>query len=182
LLYTFGRALEEYWGEFRFNLFVFVGWIASVAAVFAVPGWMATNLYLMASLLLAFAHLNPHFEIRLFFLFPVQMRWIGWLTWAWLGVEAFRGGWPDRALVAAGVVNYFLFFGHDIWLGVRGSSRRRARQREEERAAVTATHRCAVCGVTDLDDPNMQFRYCSQCGGKRGYCMDHLRDHAHEQG
>lgn len=179
LIFMYGRALEEYWGEFRFNLYVFVGWIASVAAAFAVPGATATNIYLMSSLLLAFAYLNPNFEIRLFFLFPVKIKWIAWLTWGLFAVQMVLGGWEDRALIGAGVLNFFLFFGNDLWVRARGASRRRARRETEQRETQKATHTCAVCGLTDLEDPNMQFRYCSQCGGKNGYCMDHIRDHEH---
>ncbi len=179
LLFMYGRALEEYWGEFRFNLYLFVGWIASIAAAFAVPGSAATNVYLMSSLFLAFAHLNPNFELRLFFFIPVRIKWLAWLTWGIYVVMMVIGGWQARALIGAGVLNFFLFFGNDIRLRVRGVERKRARRREDERAQQTATHTCAVCGLTDLEDPNMQFRYCSKCGGKRGYCTDHIRDHEH---
>lgn len=40
-------------------------------------------------------------------------------------------------------------------------------------------HRCAVCGRTELDDPNLEFRYCSKCAGNMEYCMDHLYTHRH---
>lgn len=179
LIYIFGQALEGQWGAFRFNVYYLVGWTASVGAAFAVPGAQATNVFLTSSLLLAFAHLYPDYVIRLFFILPVRMKWIGLFTWLVFAYTAYTGGWAVRALIAASLANYFLFFGRDLWLRVRGGTRRRIRRAEEQRAASTPTHRCAVCGVTDLDAPTTQFRYCSQCGGKRGYCMDHLRDHEH---
>lgn len=40
-------------------------------------------------------------------------------------------------------------------------------------------HRCAVCGRTELDDPNLEFRYCSKCQGNYEYCMDHIFTHIH---
>ena len=40
-------------------------------------------------------------------------------------------------------------------------------------------HRCAVCGRTEKDDPNLEFRYCSKCEGGLEYCMDHLYTHKH---
>ena len=40
-------------------------------------------------------------------------------------------------------------------------------------------HRCAVCGRTELDDPNLEFRYCSRCKGNYEYCQDHLFTHKH---
>ena len=42
-----------------------------------------------------------------------------------------------------------------------------------------ARHRCAVCGRTELDDPNLEFRYCSRCNGDYEYCQDHLFTHTH---
>lgn len=40
-------------------------------------------------------------------------------------------------------------------------------------------HRCAICGRTELDDPNLEFRYCSKCEGGLEYCQDHLFTHVH---
>ena len=40
-------------------------------------------------------------------------------------------------------------------------------------------HKCAVCGRTEKDDPNLEFRYCSKCEGNLEYCMDHLYTHKH---
>lgn len=180
-IYMFGKALEEHWGEFRFNVFIFVGWILSVGAAFAVPGAMATNVYLMGSLLFAFAYLNPDFSILLFFILPIRIKWIALLTGVGFLYTLATGGWQERALVVAGVANFFLFFGPDMWLRMRGANRRRAKREERRKEAGTALHQCAVCGITDIEDPNMQFRYCSQCGGKRGYCMDHIRDHEHNK-
>lgn len=42
-----------------------------------------------------------------------------------------------------------------------------------------AIHKCAVCGRTELDDPTLEFRYCSKCGGDYEYCSDHLYTHEH---
>jgi hypothetical protein len=42
-------------------------------------------------------------------------------------------------------------------------------------------HRCTVCGRTELDDPTLEFRYCSKCKGNHEYCMDHLYNHVHIQ-
>ncbi|HEY8428773.1 MAG TPA: rhomboid family intramembrane serine protease [Sandaracinaceae bacterium] len=178
-LFLFGRALEEHWGEFRFNVFVLVGWALSAAASFAVPGAVATNVYLMGSLLFAFAYLNPGFTIMLFFVLPIRIKWIALLSGAVYAWAALTGDWSHRALIAAGVANFFLFFGRDMWLRVRGASRRRAKREVARRAESKARHECAVCGITDLEDSSMQFRYCSQCAGSRCYCMDHIRDHEH---
>ncbi len=42
-----------------------------------------------------------------------------------------------------------------------------------------ARHRCAICGRTELDAPDLDFRYCSKCEGNYEYCSDHLFTHQH---
>ncbi len=44
-----------------------------------------------------------------------------------------------------------------------------------------AVHRCAVCGRTELDSPDLEFRFCSKCNGNYEYCQDHLYTHMHVQ-
>ena len=45
--------------------------------------------------------------------------------------------------------------------------------------AGSARHKCAICGRTENDDPNLSFRYCSKCTGNKEYCQDHLFTHTH---
>lgn len=41
-------------------------------------------------------------------------------------------------------------------------------------------HRCEVCGITEVDDPNMEFRYCSKCFSNKCYCKNHIKNHEHK--
>ena len=41
-------------------------------------------------------------------------------------------------------------------------------------------HRCAICGRTEKDDDNLEFRFCSKCNGSFEYCSDHLYTHEHK--
>jgi hypothetical protein len=43
-------------------------------------------------------------------------------------------------------------------------------------------HRCTICGMTEKDDPKMEFRYCMDCDGDYEYCMEHLSTHEHIKG
>jgi len=43
-----------------------------------------------------------------------------------------------------------------------------------------AIHKCVICGVTELDDENLDFRYCSKCSGNKEYCSKHIFSHSHE--
>ena len=40
-------------------------------------------------------------------------------------------------------------------------------------------HKCLVCGRTDTEYPDLEFRYCSKCNGDYEYCSEHLYTHKH---
>ena len=181
LFYLMGTALELYWGTFRYNVFLLVGWVATVAAAFITPEYPATDAFLMGSVFLAFAFLNPEFELSLFFVLPVKIKWFALVTWCGYGVVLLFGPtWGIRLSMLASVCNFFLFFGKDVFLRMQGARRRMAMQAKQYATPPREYfHRCTVCGITDKTHPKMEFRYCSQCAGSLGYCMDHLRNHEH---
>ena len=63
--------------------------------------------------------------------------------------------------------------------GVAMDGRQVNRARQNQTYQNGARHKCAVCGRTELDDPNLTFRYCSKCSGNKEYCQDHLFTHKH---
>lgn len=180
LFYLMGSALEEYWGAFRYNIYLFIGYLLTVAVSFLVPTYPMSNAYIGGSVFLAFAFLYPDFQILIFFVLPVRIKWLAILTWGYYGFQVIFGGWASRLLVLASVGNFLLFFARDIrWLaksGGRQLTRHAARisRREDE-----AFHRCTVCGITDKTHPKMDFRYCPQCAGQHGYCQEHIFSHEH---
>ena len=114
LFYQFAQALEHEWGDFQFNLYYGLG----AAATIGVSFWLGaglSNVILNASLFLAFATLFPDFELLIFFVLPVKVKWLAALTAAGILWEAVIGGWYERWAVAAGVANYLIFFGPGWW-------------------------------------------------------------------
>ncbi|HZP59427.1 MAG TPA: rhomboid family intramembrane serine protease [Opitutaceae bacterium] len=182
LFYLMGTALEDYWGVFRYNLFLFAGWTLTVAAAFLTPELPATNAFLAGSVFLAFAYLNPDFELAIFLILPVKIKWLALLTWAAYAVSFALGTWNTRCQILAATGNFFLFFGRDIFLSARMHRRRMATEtrrfglssREPE-----ARHRCRICGKTELTHPQLDFRYCSKCAGEQCYCSEHIFNHEH---
>lgn len=63
--------------------------------------------------------------------------------------------------------------------GRAGSTSRRSTAEHTRIYPGGARHRCAVCGRTELDDDNLEFRFCSKCEGNYEYCQDHLFTHQH---
>ena len=183
LMYLFGTSLEQYWGSFRFNVFLLLGYLANVAAAFiahfAGEAVITSNAYLYSTIFLAFARLYPDFVLNIMFILPVKVKWLALLMWLSLGYALLVGSWTSKLLIIASVLNYLLFFGREHVGEWKQVQRRRSYQAKATRAAATAKHRCSVCGLTSDDSPKTLFRYCSKCSGQQGYCPDHIHDHEH---
>ncbi len=180
MFYLMGTALESHWGNFRYNVFLLIGYLATVAASFVSPDSICTNAFLEASVFLAFATVYPEFVIYIFFIVPVKMKWLAALQ-ALSYIYLFAvGDWPTRLLLLASIINYLLFFWRELVGRVRSSQRHMASQAGRAKPVVKKPfHRCTVCGITDLTNPEMDFRYCTQCDGSFGYCTEHIRNHEH---
>lgn len=179
LWYLMGTVLEIQWGRVRYALFLLIGYLATVSVAFFVPDQLISNAFLEGSVFLAFAWRYPEFEVRVFFLLPVKVKWLALLAWIIYGWTVIFGDWPARLVATAAVLNFLLFFGGEIISRARHGHRRMSHQREQIIRASKPFHTCAVCGITDKTNPEMEFRYCSKCTGTRGYCSEHLRNHEH---
>lgn len=207
LYYTIGRQLEYVWGTFWFNIYFFMGVIFHIIAaglayfIFQISFPMGTY-YLNLSLFFAYAAMFPNQQFYLFFFIPVKVKWLAWLDAAFFGyaiVQAFLpqyGGnsiygvlFQTQALEAfISILNFLIFF--LATRNMRRFSPKEVRRKQVYRREVHearqshkyengAKHRCAVCGRTELDDENLEFRYCSKCNGNYEYCQDHLFTHEH---
>jgi hypothetical protein len=182
--YFIGNSLEGNWGAFKYNVYFFVGAIATIAAS-VITGQPTTNTYLLQSLLFAVATIAPNFEI-LFFFFPIKLKWIGLAGFFFLVYQGVMGGAADRIAIAAGVVNYLLFFsGHLLELArgrrveVRQAARRASfRPPPVVRAKDETGRACAICGARQDDGADIRVCNCEKCGGKaRELCLEHARNH-----
>ena len=194
LYYSLGSALERTWGTFRYNVYIFSGILFTVVAAFLLYGalyliygveFSLSSVGLIMSIFLAFAAIYPDMEVLLYFILPIKMKWMA-LVYAAMAVYYFiQGGLATRVAIAASLLNFVIFF-----LSSRNMRRfgpreqaRKAKFKKQSRPHMTyaggARHRCAVCGRTELDDPNLEFRFCSKCRGNYEYCQDHLFTHEH---
>lgn len=179
--YMVGTGLEHEWGSFRFNVFYFTGVLGTALAAF-ITGEGTTAVYLNLSLFLAFASVYPDYEILIFFILPVKMKYLAWLNWAFIAFTLLTAPLPNKIAALVSISNYFLFFGGDIFATVknRGSAYNRRKAFAPPRRGTI--HLCTICGRTEADDITLEFRYCSSCTGDHEYCMDHLKTHEHITG
>lgn len=180
MFYLMGNALESHWGAFRYNVFLLVGYVVTVAAAFLFPDVAATNIFIAGSVFLAFAYVYPDFQLYIFFIIPVKIKWLALLTWVSYAYQLIMGSWDTRLLVLASISNVLLFFGKDIFWRVKTGKRAMTAQARNLAGTREAFHRCATCGITDLTHPAMEFRYCPECAGL-GYCKDHIFAHEHRK-
>lgn len=181
--YTIGQGLEQEWGSFRFNLYYLIGVLSTIAAAF-LGGSVETSSYLYLSLFLAFAFIYPDYEIRLFFVIPLRIKYLAWLSLGFIGFKFLTAPTLSEKLAAvAPLAGYLLFFGRDLWAQARlkrtVQQNRRNFQSQLSSPGTQSFHRCTVCGKTEITDPKMLFRYCSSCEGHYEYCEEHLKTHEH---
>ena len=180
LFYLMGNALEASWGTFRFNVFLLIGYLATVAVSFIAPESAVTNGFLEGSVFFAFAYLNPNFQLMLALVIPVKIKWLALMGWAVFTMTVITGNWHLRLAAIAGVFNFFVFFGGEITRRMlSGQQSVTSGVKRFGRGQADFMHKCATCGITDADDSSMEFRYCSKCSGDLCYCSEHLRSHEH---
>lgn len=117
-----GDTLERQWGTFRFNVYYLTGMLGSVIGGL-ITGY-ATNYYLNLTLFLAFAILYANFQVLVFFVIPVKMKYLAWLDAILLVFSFIFNTWQGRIALLISIINFLLFFGLDLWDATRRFFRR----------------------------------------------------------
>lgn len=202
--YSLGRAMENIWGTLRFNLFYFCG-ILMMDVWCMIFGGRADVTYLNLSLFLSYATMFPNAQFLLFFIIPVKAWIFALFDLALVLYSLLADPFPYNCFSVISLANYFLFFGADVlnvipmsWrVNARRLFRKKSYAPKQEKPkvipfsqagsyeATTAkpkapyTHKCTICGRTDVSNPELEFRYCSRCNGYHCYCEDHINNHTH---
>lgn len=205
LYYQLGSVLEQTWGAFRFNVYIFGGMLFTVLGAFVVfalyggvipvgiIGATTSTYYINLSIFLAFSTCFPDMQVMLYFIIPIKMKWMSIFYLVVIGYEVVNaiiaGAFYAAVPIIASLLNFFIFF-----MMTRNMSRfnpkdihRRAEFKRQATPPRTqyrdgtpiARHKCAVCGRTEITNPELEFRFCSKCNGNYEYCSDHLFTHTH---
>ena len=203
--YSIGSNLERIWGRFRFTLFYLSGivmiLIVTLAAYLIMGivypaqevgiwlGMQVTLEYVTESLFLAFALVFPDVQFLLFFIIPVKAKWLSIFYFALDAYQIIQGimmkSYYPVALIVVSLIHIFIFFffakGSPGMAAHARQTKRKAefKQKMHESREKGPIHRCAICGRTELDAPELDFRYCSKCDGRYEYCSEHLFTHEH---
>ena len=184
---AFGTIVEQVWGRFRFNCYIIGGVL--LHSVVAIGIYLVTGLslplfptYLVYSFFFVFALMFPDMQVLLMFVIPVKVKWMGILDAILMVYTVIAGNLFTKFAVVASLLNFVLYFYrlHRSRISPKQMHRKAQFERKSNagRAKVTR-HKCAVCGRTEEDDPNLEFRFCSKCNGNYEYCQYHLFTHEH---
>lgn len=166
-----------------------------------------TTYYLNMSLFFAFAITYPDMEFLLFFILPIKVKWLAIIDAVYMGativfgyifsylpysvqIRIFTplidlGIVPSPVIATAALVsilNFIIFFlmtRNYKKYSPKEIHRKNKYKKQVHQAHDGSRHKCAMCGRTDTDFPELTFRYCSKCNGNYEYCQDHLFTHEH---
>ncbi len=197
--YSLGISLERAWGAFRFNVYILLGMISTVLGAFLLYAILGggglfgnaffSTYYINMSIFLAFAMSYPNERVYLYFFIPVKMKWMGYLYLFFIVYSFVTTSWVGRVAILASLLNFIVFFliTRDYRRISPGEFKRRydfkknvqPNPRRGGGSGPVTKHKCAVCGRTELDGDDLEFRFCSKCDGNYEYCQDHLFTHKH---
>ena len=200
--YPIGTSLERTIGTFKYTLYILSGVVFTILGAFilyfllggnVLVGNVCSTYYISLSTFLAYAMCYPDMQVLLMFIIPVKMKWMAIFYVVIIVYEMIQyivaGRWYLVIPIVASLLNFIIFY-----FGTKDFSRynpKEVHRRNEFRRAMepqgrmksgsgsVTKHKCAICGRTELDDPNLEFRFCSRCNGNYEYCQDHLFTHTH---
>lgn len=192
--YMIARTLEQTWGVGKFTIYYFSGVILTVLfslLCYLLGGYHVrpSSTFINFSMLFCYATLLPDNYVMLYYVIPIKMKWIGILNAIYFLIAVLTSPFPHNLVPIVAVLNYILF----CWDAISALLQRTHRpqnvvsfRREATRIRTAEkhkpyTHKCEVCGKTDIDYPQMSFRYCSRCAGYHCFCEHHINNHTHAQ-
>jgi hypothetical protein len=174
IAFMMSDALEGAWGVFRTSLFYYCGILGLIVANFLLPGAMEGSGFLLyGASFFAFATLFPRVEFLMFFILPVQIRFLAWIQ-AGVLVLGILNSWILLPFYILCYANYLIWAGIPALRGTASvieSAKRRRRFNAAKEPEEESFHVCSVCGRTDASDPHLEFRVGSN---GREYCDEHL--------
>ena len=170
--FSIGQTLERTWGSFKFDVYIFSGLIFTVIGAFLLYGMtgyigigmLFTTYYINMSIFLAFALTYPDMQVMLYFIIPIKMKWMGALYGVMILVSLVQGNLASRVAIIASLFNFIVFFlisGRFSRFTPHQIHRRQEFKRNVKKVQPKngPKHKCAICGRTELDGDNLEFRF-----------------------
>lgn len=192
--YFIGSTLERQWGAGKFTIYYFGGMVLNI--IYGILMWLVTGAdfsisttYINLSMFFAFATLFPDTVVLLFFIIPVKIKWLAAVDAVFFLIAIITNPFPINLLPIVAILNYLIFCGGWLFDYIRPARakqkqntinfKKAAKKYNKEQAKRPYTRKCEVCGKTDTQYPDLEFRFCSKCSGYHCFCMDHINSHIH---
>ncbi len=161
--------------------------------------------YINMSSFFAFALCFPDMQVLFMAIIPIKVKWLALVdavyiayefmcplgitmkTWTSVYSNGAEIAWSIRISIILSILNFAVFFLTSR--NFKNISYKEVKRKKDYKKKVNSVrnhtaagitkHKCAICGRTDEDDPNLTFRFCSKCDGNYEYCQDHLFTHEH---
>lgn len=203
--YSIGGELERQWGAFRYNVYLLSGIVFNIIGAFLVYfiyivrfgtsfsadygmgiSVLFSTYYVVMSLYFAYAALNPDQTILFYMVIPIKIKWLAYFNAVVIVFSFIMSDLATKVCIIMSLLNFIIYFVFTAnWYRVSPTRMKKAHKYksavENTRPKNQAMHTCCICGKTNEDYPDLDFRYCSKCKGNREYCAEHLFTHEHIQ-
>lgn len=154
--------------------------------------------YMTVAIFLGFALIYSDAMVMLYFVIPFKVKWLAYIDLIFMGYEFVKS---NNLFIQVVIAAYFLSFllmylimkkydrGYarkNMGNSFSRMKRKKAynRQSVDNDKVITmpsaiTRHKCAICGRSERDDAELEFRFCSKCNGNYEYCSEHLYTHEH---
>lgn len=199
--YSMGRTLEQQWGTAKFTCYYLGGALLTVLGATFVSFLVHVDLAVASvsdvtfAMFLAFAVLFPEATFLLFPIpIPIRAKYVAYFDLAYFALmivlPIVRGQWYACVVPLMALLNVAVMIWPEMSSFLKLDRARPARQtvrfrsassnvKHEAQQANAGVRKCAVCGRTNLTNPELDFRYCSRCAGYHCFCSDHIFSHVH---
>lgn len=162
--------------------------------------------YINLSMFFAFAAIYPDMQVLFMWIIPIKIKWLAIIDGIYFAATILAGfcskylstamvyrllnlgiipsmSYAVMALMA--LLNFLIYatsFRSVRRMAPKEVYRRKTYAHKMEKAQPPKNaprHKCAICGRTEKDFPDLEFRFCSKCEGNYEYCQDHLFTHEH---
>lgn len=157
------KFLESYWGTFLFNVFIYIGLLGTLILsligfyLFREIAFFVNPDFLFFSIFIAFCIINPDYEILLFFVLPIKVKYLAYFSIAFfLFSFFFTSLFSEKISMLGQVLNLILFFAKDFKFYIKKIKNIKFQTSNDK--AMPFAHKC-ICGLDSINNPDLQFRY-----------------------
>ena len=113
--YSITKTLTMMWGNFKFNLYLLIGYLSQIIGSFIVYFILGRNIiifptYSFFSIIMAFALSFPDAYFYIYFLIPIKAKYFAYVEIALYLMLFLSSGIEDRVAIICSAVNVFIFF------------------------------------------------------------------------